>query len=90
MRFKKSQCKIIITHLVLLQNCITHGKEFEKTDFLEFEWKAPNISVGDLIFSATVVKSFEEFWVNNSVLLRAAVQVNSNNSIEPPQVKLFK
>ena len=76
--------------MVLLQNCVTHGKEFEKTESLEFEWKAPNISVGDLIFSATVVKSFEEFWVNNSVLLRAAVQVNSNNSIEPPQVKLFK
>ena len=56
-----------------MQNCVTHSSEFGEQKSVEFEWRAPNVSVGDLIFSASVLKEFNIFWVNHTAVLTSAL-----------------
>lgn len=62
---------------------MTHGAKFEPAAMVELEWLAPNVSVGDLVFTATVLKDFEHFWVNHSVVLKSA-QPAAASAVEPP------
>lgn len=66
---------------------MTHGEDFEKTTKIELEWVAPSVPVGDLVFSATVLKSYKHFWVNHTAVLKSAQPANAS-AVEPPiQVK---
>ena len=57
-----------------LQNCAAHGKDFKKTMKIEMEWKAPIVSVGDIImiFGASVINEFEIHWANHTGYLTVA------------------
>ncbi|XP_067948548.1 putative ferric-chelate reductase 1 [Watersipora subatra] len=65
-----------------VMNCLTHSEKSVNTNSEVFYWKAPAVNYGDLIFSATLVKSFEVFWVNVTAEIRAA---SIANVITPPQ-----
>ena len=69
---------LLFQTLLYLQNCVTHGKDFEETTKIEMEWKAPSVSVGDIIFSASVIKDFETYWVNHTGYLTAVSPMNAS------------
>jgi len=66
-----------------VENCVTHNKNFSKTGKVELEWKAPNVSVGNIMFSATVLKDYETYWVNLTGDLTAALPLVAS-AVDPP------
>ncbi|XP_013420216.1 ferric-chelate reductase 1 [Lingula anatina] len=60
-------------------NCLTHSDNEDKTK-VQFKWKAPGVSEGDLIVRAAFVKDFEHFWANETHVLRAEVPVVVNET----------
>lgn len=52
---------------------------------ISFQWKAPNVSVGDLTISATIVKNYNTFWLNQTVSLTAA-QSAENGAVTPARM----
>ena len=75
-------------NLFSFQNCVTHSKDFQETSTISLKWKAPNVSVGDLVFTATVAESYEVFWVNISAVLTAKMPATTDTAIVLPPLQV--